>query len=69
MANNKDNLRYWYRVSATGKPVPGSLIARTKRPGQSSSHEGRWKEVTRDLCCTTTTTTTTTSSTTTTTTT
>lgn len=67
MANNKDKLRYFYRVSAQGHPVSGSLIARTKKPGQSSSHEGKWKEISPSLCCTTTTTTTSSTTTTTTT--
>lgn len=62
MANNKALLRYWYRVAATGKPVPGSLIARKSKPPK-----GIWKEVRRDLCCTTTTTTTSSTTTTTTT--
>ncbi len=60
-------MRYFYRISTQGKPVPGSLIARRNPP-----KKGRWKEVPNSLCCvptTTTTTTTTTSSTTTTTTT
>lgn len=64
MANNKDRLRYFYRVSAQGHPVPGSLIARTKKPSKT---EGRWKEVAPSLCCTTTTTTTSSTTTTTTT--
>lgn len=67
MANNKNTLRYFYRVSAQGHPVPGSLIARNKRPGASSSHEGKWKEISPSLCCTTTTTTTSSTTTTTTT--
>lgn len=62
MANNQAKLRYFYRISAVGKPVPGSLIARTAKP-----KKGTWREVPPSLCCTTTTTTTSSTTTTTTT--
>lgn len=64
MANNAALLRYFYRIDAKGRPVPGSLIARTEMPAKQ---EGRFGEINRSLCCTPTTTTTTSSTTTTTT--
>lgn len=63
MANSTEaQMRYWYRVSAYGHPVPGSLIARKIKP-----KNGTWIEVSPSLCCTTTTTTTSSTTTTTTT--
>jgi len=63
MDRTEAQMNYWYRVSAQGHPVPGSLIARKHMPiGQ-----GIWLQVPSTLCCTTTTTTTSSTTTTTTT--
>lgn len=58
----KNKLRYFYRVSADGNPVPGSLIARTQKP---KGAEGFFVEIPASICCTTTTTSSTTTTTTT----
>lgn len=63
MNSTEAQMRYWYRVSAYGHPVPGTLIARKIKP----TVKGIWIEVKPSLCCTTTTTTTSSTTTTTTT--
>lgn len=63
MNNTEALMRYFYRVSATGHPVPGSLIARMVPPPRFN--EGTWVEVQPNQCCTTTTTTSSTTTTTT----
>lgn len=52
---NNTRLREFVRVDAMGRVIPGTNIARKRRPNL-----GRWIEITNELCCTTSTTTTTT---------
>ncbi len=68
MSTNKD-LKAYIRIDGSGRDVPGSLVLRTRMPGN-----GKWRQILADQCCNpvitpTTTTTTTTAPTTTTTTT
>lgn len=52
---NNTRLREFVRVDAMGRVIPGTNIARKRRPNL-----GRWIEITNELCCTTSTTTSTT---------
>lgn len=45
MSTNKD-LKAYIRIDGSGRDVPGSLVLRTRMPGN-----GKWRQVLADQCC------------------
>lgn len=45
MSTNKD-LKAYIRIDGSGRDVPGSLVLRTRMPGN-----GKWRQILADQCC------------------